>query len=337
MILSSSPMTNQNSSLLEPVADYTVNAPQNFYEDVIRGLSAPAKYLNSKYFYDASGDRIFQQIMRSTEYYPTSCELEIFSGQTDQLVAAISRHMPNFDLVELGAGDALKSSYLLAALLQKSIDFTYLPIDISENVIASLTHTLPRQLPGIAMHGLNGEYFEMLKYSNTLSARNKLVLFLGSNIGNMFPADAERFCYKLRALLSPGDLLLIGFDLKKNPQVILNAYNDRDGFTRQFNLNLLARINRELDATFDLSKFEHYPTYDPENGACKSYLISTEDQQITIRDMMVNFAANEHIFMEVSQKYTTQQTDELALKTGFKPLAHFFDTRRWFADVLWEC
>lgn len=130
----------------------------------------------------------------------------------------------------------------------------------------------------------------------------------------MIPADAELFCTRLRKLLSPGDLLLIGFDLKKHPKIILDAYNDKQGFTRRFNLNLLTRINTELDADFNIARFEHYPTYDPETGACKSYLISLEEQQVNIGNTKINFSENEHIFMEISQKYTIAQTDQLAQK-----------------------
>ncbi len=310
-----------------------------FCGDIIRGLTSTPKYLDSKYFYDAIGDKLFQQIMHCPEYYPTNCELEILSQQTDQIIAEFQHHGTSFDLVELGAGDALKSSHLLNGLLRKNSDFTYFPIDISENVIHTLTDQLPHRLPGLNIHGLNGEYFEMLKKANAVSQKNKVVLFLGSNIGNMLPADAERFCIKLKEHLLPGDLLLIGFDLKKNPRLILDAYNDKQGFTRDFNLNLLNRINNELDANFNLRNFQHYPTYDPQSGACKSYLVSTCDQQVCIAgaDEHINFAENECIDMEISQKYTLQQTLELAQKTVFTPVNHFFDSKSWFVDSVWKC
>ena len=155
----------------------------------------------------------------------------------------------------------------------------------------------------------------------------------------MFPADAERFCIKLKEHLSPGDLLFIGFDLTKNPHVILDAYNDKQGFTRDFDLNLLNRINNKLDADFNLNNFPHYPTYDPQTGACKSYLVSTQDQQVYIgqADTYIDFTENECIYMEISQKYTLQQTLELAQKAGFTPIVHFFDSKKWFVDSVWKC
>jgi L-histidine Nalpha-methyltransferase len=130
-------------------------------------------------------------------------------------------------------------------------------------------------------------------------------------------------------------MLLIGFDLKKNPKTILAAYNDKEGITKKFNLNLLERINRELDGNFDVSKFEHYPTYDPENGACKSYLVSTCDQEVNVGSATIPFLKDEYIFMEISQKFTIGQTDEMAASSGFKPVDHFFDSRKWFTDAIW--
>jgi len=306
-----------------------------FLDDVIAGLTSTPKHLSSKYFYDANGDKLFQDLMNCAEYYPTKCELEIFSKKTAELCKTIIADGDAFDLIELGAGDATKSAYLLQYLLDKETNFTYLPIDISENVIAYLNITLPVTLPDLQITGLNGEYFEMLEKAASLSNKRKVVLFLGSNIGNLPVKEAERFCRKLREHLSPGDMLLIGFDLKKNPKTILAAYNDKGGITKRFNLNLLERINRELGADFDVNQFEHYPTYDPETGACKSYLVSIADQQVKIGSKTVHFAKDEYIFMEISQKFTVEETDAMAVNSGFKPVDRFFDDKKWFLDVIW--
>lgn len=307
-----------------------------FYRDVVAGLQSTPKRLSSKYFYDANGDKLFQELMSCEEYYPTKCELEIFTRQAAEICQAMIAGGDAFDLIELGAGDATKSSYLLKYLLDNLIDFTYLPIDISDNVISYLNITLPGKLPGLKMQGLNGEYFDMLKKAASISSRRKVVMFLGSNIGNMPVSEAENFCRELRSHLSPDDMLLIGIDLKKNPKTVLAAYNDKQGITRRFNLNLLERINRELNADFNLSKFEHYPVYDPETGACKSYLISTEDQQVKINDKeSVHFAKDEYIYMEISQKYTVMQTNQLAENTGFNAENIFFDSKKWFIDAIW--
>ncbi len=306
-----------------------------FYRDVITGLRAPQKYLNSKYFYDAAGDKLFRELMACDEYYPTKCEFEVFSEETAEICDAIIGNGDAFDMIELGAGDATKSACLLSYLMEKQADFTYLPIDISENVISYLNVTLPVTLPGLQMNGLNGEYFQMLEKAAALSNKRKAVLFLGSNIGNMQADEAESFCRELRNHLSDGDMLLIGFDLKKNPATILAAYNDKGGITRRFNLNLLERINRELNGDFDVSKYSHYPTYDPETGACKSYLVSLEEQQVQIGGETIRFAKDECIFMEISQKFTVAQTDQIAATASFKPVYHFFDRKKWFLDAIW--
>ncbi|MGI4019897.1 MAG: L-histidine N(alpha)-methyltransferase [Janthinobacterium lividum] len=307
-----------------------------FYEDVLAGLSASPKKLQSKYFYDAAGDKLFQEIMNCPEYYLTNCELEIFSEQTAQLVQTLTTNFKSFDLIELGAGDATKSVFLLEELLQQKIDFTYLPIDISSNVINQLEQNLPAKLPGLQMRGLNGDYFDMLKEASQLSSRPKVVLFMGSNIGNMPVKEAFGFCSALRQALSPGDLAIIGFDLKKNPKTILAAYNDPQGITKNFNLNLLTRINRELNADFNVRQFDHYPVYDPQTGACKSFLVSLVQQQVTIRTAVIQFEENELIDMEVSQKYALTETNEMALTAGFETVQHFFDRKKWFVDAVWK-
>jgi L-histidine N-alpha-methyltransferase len=327
----------ENNSVLlmnNPVIENS--GSMKFLQDVLKGLSSSPKYLESKYFYDEAGDKIFQQIMGCPEYYPTRCELEILSGQTSSILHPILARHSSFDLVELGAGDALKSAFLLKYLSERKVDFTYYPIDISANVIDSLTATLPEQISGLTVHGLHGDYFDMLQKANAISSKPKLILFLGSNIGNMFPDEALRFSMKLKENLQRGDLLLIGFDLKKDPRTILNAYNDPRGFTSNFNLNLLTRINRELDGNFDLNAFQHYPTYNPETGSCESFLVSLKQQKVTIADQVFCFDAFECIHTEISQKYTVAQTNNLAEAADFTPLQYFYDSNRWFLDVIWE-
>ena len=315
--------------------------PQNtskinqFLDDVLLGLQSNPKQLYSKYFYDAIGDRLFQDLMNCKEYYPTNCELEIFSQKTAEICKVIIADGSPFDLLELGAGDATKSTYLLQYLLDNGANFTYMPIDISENVISYLQLTLPTLLPGLKIDGLNGEYFEMLQQSATNSTNRKVVLFLGSNIGNMDVQEAEEFCKALRNQLSPGDLLLVGFDLKKNPATILAAYNDKEGITKKFNLNLLERINRELGGNFNLDNFEHYPTYDPGSGACKSYLVSLCNQVVIINNQHIHFLKDECIYMEISQKFSVDEINKMAINCNFIPSKQFFDSKKWFIDVIW--
>ncbi|MBC6112607.1 L-histidine N(alpha)-methyltransferase [Pedobacter fastidiosus] len=307
-----------------------------FLEETLIGLKAEPKFMHSKYFYDEKGDYIFQQIMNMEEYYLTDAEMDILSNQTSELVQVISAQGDAFDLIELGAGDATKSIHLLKELIDQKHDFTYFPIDISEHVISDLEQNLPLKLPELSMQGLNGDYFEMLKRATELSKRRKVVLFMGANIGNMNVEDARNFCIELKNVLSENDMLIVGFDLKKNPQQILSAYNDQEGITRSFNLNLLQRINKELDGNFNLENFEHYAFYDPESGACKSYLISLKNQQVKIGETeAISFGENEYIFMEISQKYSLKEIDHLAKSSGFKLLTNFFDDKSYFVDSVW--
>ena len=309
---------------------------EQFLNDVISGLSALPKKLNSKYFYDAEGDALFQKIMQTEEYYLTDCELEILKSLGSEIAALFLNHLGEFDLLELGAGDASKSSHLLKALVSQQAVFSYMPIDISASIIDYLKVTLPEQIPGLEMHGLNGEYFPMLEKANGISNRRKAVLFLGGNIGNMNPDDAISFCKTLHASLNKGDYVMIGFDLRKNPHTIFKAYNDSKGYTKAFNLNLLRRINDELGGNIEISNFEHFNSYDPFTGACKSYLFSSEPQQFKIAGQDFELDASEVIDMEISQKYSIEEISQLANQTNFGVVETFYDSKRWFLDILWE-
>jgi len=318
---------NQTGGVIESPAQL------KFYEDVIKGLSSNPKYLESKYFYDTEGDKLFQKIMELPEYYLTRCEYEIFSTQAKEICDTLLKYSEEFDIVELGAGDATKSKFLLEHLVNEGIDFTYYPIDISEHVIEYLENTLPVEIPNLRITGLNGEYFDMIQEANSLSDRKKVYLFLGSNIGNFTPEEAEQFLSLINKNISHGDLLFIGFDLKKNPEQILAAYNDAQGVTKEFNLNLLTRINRELEGNFDESKFVHSPVYNEETGACESYLVSKEEQTVKIDGTEINFFKDEKIHLEISQKYSLSEIESLLKNSGFIPKAQFFDSNKWFTDI----
>jgi dimethylhistidine N-methyltransferase len=300
----------------------------SFREDVVAGLSGYPKKLDSKYFYDAAGDKLFQQIMSCEEYYVTRCESEIFRNSSESIAAALRPGPGEFDLIELGAGDATKTVFLLRELSDQGVSFNYLPIDISGGIIEYLERTLPQKLKDLKVRGFTGEYLDMLSEAASSSDRKKAVLFLGSNIGNL---------EQIRSALRPGDRLLIGFDLKKDPETILAAYNDAKGYTKAFNLNLLERINRELGADFDTTQFYHYPTYDPSTGSCRSFLVSRRKQTVRVADREFLFEEGEVIDMEISRKYDLQEMNRLAEKSGFKVRDLFPDSKNWFADAVWEC
>jgi len=314
----------------------TVLSNVQFLQETLEGLHAEPKRMYSKYFYDETGDQIFQQIMGMDEYYLTDAEMEIMKYQADGIADAISKDGHGFDLIELGAGDATKSIHLLKKLIDKKLDFKYFPIDISSHVIDELSTGLPVKLPGLDFQGLNGDYFDMLKKASEISDRKKVVLFMGANIGNMSVNEAQEFCADLKSILSKDDILIIGFDLKKNPKQILDAYNDKSGITRSFNLNLLNRMNRELEADFDLNAFDHYASYDPETGACKSYLISLRNQKVQLGNTVVHFSKDEYIYMEISQKYSLTEIEKLAAASGFKIIQYFTDQQKYFVDAVWK-
>lgn len=306
-----------------------------FLKDVLDGLRQDPKHLQSKYFYDKRGDSLFQEIMAMPEYYLTRCEMDIFQHKTNKLAQIIIADKSPFDLIELGAGDASKSLHLLQYLKNGAADFTYMPIDISGNILSVLDQKLKNNIPDIDIKLLEGDYFKMLKKTSDFSLRRKVVLFLGSNIGNMELHEAAEFCTELRKNLNKGDIVLIGFDLKKDPKIILNAYNDPKGITAAFNLNLLKRINAELNGDFDLNEFEHFQNYDPLSGACRSYLVSLTEQKVTIENETVYFKKDEVIYMEVSQKFSVEDIQKLALSSGFKTTNTITDTKQWFADTFW--
>lgn len=316
--------------------DKVEDATALFFKDVLNGLHQNPKHLQSKYFYDKRGDRLFQEIMAMPEYYLTKCEMDIFQHKTKELAHIIMGDKSPFDLIELGAGDASKSLHLLQYLKNAKADFTYMPIDISGNILSVLDEKLKSNVPELEITLLEGDYFAMLKKASIVSTRRKAVLFLGSNIGNMELEEAADFCLELRKNLNKGDIVLIGFDLKKDPKIILNAYNDPEGITAAFNLNLLERINNELKGNFNLKQFEHFQNYDPLSGACRSYLVSLEDQNVNIDKQFIEFKKDEVIYMEVSQKFSIEDINELAFASGFETINTIKDQKEWFADTFWK-
>lgn len=307
----------------------------SFVEDVLTGLRAKNKFLSSKYFYDAQGDKLFQQIMHLEEYYLTKKELEIFNTHKQRILEAIKGGDEPFRIIELGAGDGLKTKVLLKHFMKAGVDFAYTPVDISGNVLEILEQNLLKEIPGLRIESYEGDYFEALA-EIAKSPEKDVVFFLGSNVGNFSGDEATVFLNKLNLFLNQGDLLFMGVDLKKDPEVILSAYNDKDEITKKFNLNLLERINIELDGNFDLDQFIHYPYYNPHTGECRSYLISKKEQTVAVAGNPIHFNAWEAIFMEVSKKYDQKQLKKLAKASGFSPKQIFLDKDHWFADVLWE-
>ena len=305
-----------------------------------QGLAQTPKALSSKYFYDAAGSRLFQRIMAVPEYYPTRTELAIFRGQGAAIGAALAAGAGGagapLTVVELGAGDGLKTKLLLRELLAAGRPLTYAPVDISPSALAELSATLRRELPELITAPLAAEYGAALAL---LAARPeaKAVLFLGSNIGNFGPAERADFLRELAAPLTAADRLLVGFDLRKDPRRIRAAYDDQQGVTAEFNLNLLRRLNRELGADFQLDHWQHYPDYDPATGAMRSWLVSRRAQTVRVAALAgqaFEFAAWEAIQTENSFKFSVPQLTELAATAGLRVVKVFQDEAQDFADVV---
>ncbi|UPS92181.1 L-histidine N(alpha)-methyltransferase [Bizionia sp. M204] len=309
---------------------------ETFAKDVVAGLTAKEKHLSSKYFYDTNGSRIFQEIMNMPDYYLTDSEFEILSLQAKQIVDAVAFNKP-FNIIELGAGDGFKTFKLLEYLVNEHIAFNYVPIDISQEAIDILSEKLHERLPELSIQPQVGDYFEILNEKFQGNTPN-LLLFLGSNIGNYLKDDAIDLLKLFNNVMNSGDKLLIGMDLKKNPITIKNAYDDKEGVTKRFNLNLLIRMNRELEADFKIDDFDFYCYYNPETGRVKSYIVSLKEQTVLFKKLnkTIQFNQNELIWTELSKKYSLSEIEKLATISGFKSKQHFLDCKHYFTDSLWE-
>lgn len=305
--------------------------------DTLKGLSASPKFLLSRYFYDDAGSSIFQDIMQMPEYYLTDCEFEIFTTHKKQITEAFHENVQAFDLIELGSGDGLKTKILLQFLVENSIGIHYIPVDISHKANIELVNSLKSELPFLSVNAKTGDYFQEVKKLNGHSGLRKVILFLGSNIGNFTDEEIKLFLGQLSTLCHKGDQVLIGFDLKKSTEVIMKAYNDPHGHTRRFNLNHLIRLNRELNANFDLDQFEQHTEYDPLTGEVKSFLVSKTEQTVYIADLEKEFYFRkwEPVFMELSRKFDYGTIEKLAKDHGFRVKTQFTDKRNYFVDSLW--
>ena len=305
-----------------------------FATDVRAGLTRQAKALPPKYFYDELGSRLFEAICWLSEYYLTRAESEILRTNADEIVSSVEGPV---QLLELGSGSAEKTRYLIEALLTKQPELHYLPVDISDLSLELASQRLLRLYPGLRITAFAADYFTALQ---ALSERvpfdpdcRTVAVFLGSNIGNFGRDESREFLHAVRKLLRPEDSLLLGADLKKSPEVLIPAYDDALGVTAAFNLNLLARINRELGGDFDVKKFQHSAVYNDELGRIEIHLVSREPQIVRIRaiDLEANFEKGETIRTENSYKFDLDQLSVLARDTGFSLAKSWFDRAHLFS------
>ncbi|MFC8241679.1 L-histidine N(alpha)-methyltransferase [Streptomyces chartreusis] len=264
--------------------------------DVLKGLTGTPKTLPPKWFYDAQGSELFEKITELPEYYPTRAEREILVDRAGEIAAATGART----LVELGSGSSEKTRFLLDALTGLH---TYVPVDVSESALTQAGQALVEERPGLDVHALIADFTGGMALPDTPGPR--LVAFLGGTIGNLLPAERAVFLASVRALLSPGDALLLGTDLVKDEQVLVGAYDDAAGVTAAFNKNVLTVIDRELGADFDPGAFEHVAVWDRDNEWIEMRLRSRTDQTVKVPalDLAVHFAAGEEMRTEVSAKF----------------------------------
>jgi L-histidine Nalpha-methyltransferase len=294
-------------------------SPPSFRQDVVAGLSGPHKSVPPKYFYDAAGSRLFARICRLPEYYVTRAELAL----TRRHLALITRFAGRgCQLIEYGSGEGIKSRLLIRALRPA----VYVPVDISEDALQAAARQLGREFPWLRVAPLVGDFSRPLEIP--VRKGPCVVYFPGSTIGNLTPEEAHAFLSMSRGVATR---MLVGVDLKKDPGVLHAAYNDAAGVTAAFNLNLLARINRELGADFDLRRWRHYAFYNPAEGRIEMHLVSMAAQRVALGKRRFDFAAGETIHTENSYKYSIEGFRELAAKAGFKGAKVWTDRRGLFA------
>ena len=302
-------------------------------EDVRRGLLSQPKRFLPKYFYDELGSQLFEAICLLPEYYLTRAENEILTNFADEIVASVNGPVT---LMEMGSGSASKTRLLIEALLRKQKQLCFIPVDISASALDSSSRILLQSYPQLRIEAYAADYFAGLRELAKSKRGPTLALFLGSNISNFDKDEAAKFLEAMRDMLSQGDALLLGADLKKDRAVLEAAYNDALGVTAAFNLNVLARINRELDGDFDVHHFAHRAFYNEIEGRIEIYIESLRQQTVSIKqlDLTVQFEQGELIHTENSYKYDLTDVAALASNAGFTCARTWFDSHQRFSSNL---
>ncbi|HZS27600.1 MAG TPA: L-histidine N(alpha)-methyltransferase [Candidatus Angelobacter sp.] len=312
---------NKAAVLVSPIA-----------EEVMHGLSARPRQLPPKLFYDAAGSQLFDQITETPEYYPTRTERAILRDFAGEMVKQAGN---NLTLVELGAGSASKTQVLIQALLRRQLRADFYPVDVSSSALQGALASLNGHFPRLRVSPIVADYTHHLPDLKQLPGR-KLVLFLGSTIGNFEPEEAEEFLRNVRGSLQKGDALLIGFDLIKDADVLDAAYNDAQGVTARFNKNMLVRINRELGGSFDVDSFEHVAFWNKRKSRIEMHLQSQYEQMVWIEDLGrgFHFEQGERIHTENSYKFSLRLIRQLLRNGGFKLEKSWTDPQGWFCEAL---
>ena len=315
--------------------DMDVQANQHiFARDVAHGLAAPQKWLPPKYFYDERGSRLYEQICALPEYYPYRAEQEILSTYATQIHAEIG----HLALVEFGSGSATKTRHLLAAYEWAGRPFCYCPVDIAREVLWDTANRLLQEYSYVEIRAMHADFAGQPEVIQAFQLEKKAVAFFGSSLGNFTPAESVEFLQRTAAIMGPEDVFLLGIDLKKSPAILVPAYDDAQGVTAAFNLNVLHRINRELGGRFDPQSFEHLALYNDAQGCIEMHLRSRQAQRVPIVkiEQVVSFGKDETIHTESSYKYSVDEVRDLGYQANLVLRRTWFDARRWFLLALFR-
>ncbi len=315
---------------------------EEFRTDILKGLSNPnQKSVPSKYLYDSKGSFLFEQITVQPEYYPTRTENSILQEYSTKILQNIPKEII---LIEMGSGSSKKTKHLFDSILKRQDKLYYFPIDISFNFLDSIVTDLETQNQNIMVKGIPNDYINGIKDCNNILFENnfkfdsfsRLIVFFGSSIGNFEINEARDFLKAVRINMNDKDFLLVGFDMIKDECLIEPAYNDKAGFTAQFNLNLLTRMNRELGCNFDLDEYEHCAFFNKEKDRIEMHLKSKSDQEFRISgyDRIFQIYQDETIHTESSYKYNEEKIQELVIRSGFSLERIFSDNNNWFNLVM---
>jgi L-histidine N-alpha-methyltransferase len=303
--------------------------------EVFTGLTGEPKTLSPWLFYDEAGSRLFEEITELPEYYVTRTERQILAEHADEIISAAAGGR-DLSMIELGAGTATKTGLLLNAAVRLQGGVTYYPIDVSQTALDEARSRLEAELPEVTVEPIVADYTEGMRQNSTVQSGRRLVLYIGSSIGNFSPEDAVEVLRGVRSQLSPGDCLLLGTDMVKDAQTLHAAYDDAAGVTARFNMNVLTRINRELEGNFDLRLFRHQARWNARESRVEMHLESLLPQKVAIRalDLEVRFLPDETIHTENSYKFTDESVLELLTRAGFRLRQQWSDAGKWFTVYL---
>ena len=301
-------------------------------QDVINGFKNIPKSIPARYFYDAKGSQLFEKICELPEYYPTRTEASIL----EQYALEIASQAQVNELIELGSGSSTKTRYLLDAYQNTQADLIYGPVDVSDSILKASAIALLKNYPQLTIQGKVATYDQALQRLKPKSSRSKMIIFLGSSIGNFAPDECDRFLAQVTKALNPGDYFLLGIDLQKQKNVLEAAYNDAQGITAAFNLNMLQHLNHRFGGNFNSDLFSHQAVYNSVEHQIEMYLTSQKDQTVTLKDIGLNIdiKQSEKILTEISRKFNLEAMQEYLSRFNFNTIHAYTDAQQKFGLML---